>query len=913
MLLSLYPPPGISYGVNGGSVNTSFSVHITGRGSAMSIKLFNSGAAALAVALAASPCLAADEATDEESYIEEIIVTAEKREENILDVPLTMSAFSGQMIEELGMTNSADLEQLVPGLQVGDHQSGSGLAIRGIASQKQREGHTDLAVAVYVNGVYTVDDYGLAPNLFDMERVEVARGPQGTMNGRNSIAGSISYFHKKPTDEWDAEILTEFTDQFTQRYNVAFGGPISDLVSFRISGGYYEGDGAQKNRGPARDYDASDQYSIAPQLRFKTDRFDLNLRYERTEDTGAPRVQVSLAEPDRTDPDFGFGAFYQYDAVIPSIVNCNVPRASGEPSRGTGIPVAKPCADAKNEILTNLDGRLDNETDRFTLQADFDITDALTLRYTFGDTRTRTRTTRDFDLTARVASADDPLIAADAPVPLVDLEADFPFNNDESSHELQLISNFDGPFNFVAGVFTYENRTHSGTGVFGEGFQPSITNIDPDEAAQGDWSAFGGRAEGYANCQDMLDNFFAPVFEFDTNPASVEFWRCPRPGIDPIGNTFPGFHKFVTFSTTATSDTFAYFANAEYEINEQWRVSGGLRYTEDEKIPLQSDFEFVLNIIGMPLSLFSSAPGAARFAWDRAIGHISVEYSPRDDALIYGRIATGYRAGALNQEPEIALIEKIGEETLVNYEFGVKGLFADDRLLLTAGVFYNDYEGYQHTGTFEAEPGVLSITADSPYVESTFNIPGTEIWGAEAEATYFIDDNWRISGFYNYLDSEIGPFGVFISGDPETPTREWTYQDLNTLEMVTITLPQVRDVTGNQLPQQPHHKLSFTVAYTTPLQELGTLQLLSIYTYTGERWPNLGNISIQELPAYSRWDLRANWTSTDKQWSVSGYVQNVLDEIGLQEFIPVNIGSPAMGWLTEPRQFGVQIRWRPQF
>ena len=109
------------------------------------------------------------------------------------------------------------------------------------------------------------------------------------------------------------------------------------------------------------------------------------------------------------------------------------------------------------------------------------------------------------------------------------------------------------------------------------------------------------------------------------------------------------------------------------------------------------------------------------------------------------------------------------------------------------------------------------------------------------------------------------------------------------------------------MPQQPHHKLSFTVAYTTPLQ------LLSIYTYTGERWPNLGNVPIQELPSYSRWDLRANWTSTDKQWAVAGFVQNVLDEIGLQEFIPLNIGQPAMGRLTEPRQFGVQVRWRPQF
>ena len=340
----------------------------------MSIKLLNRVATALAAALVASPCLAAEEATDEgESFIEEIIVTAEKREENILDVPLTMSAFSEQMIEETGMTNNADLEQLVPGLQFGDDH---GTSIRGIISQLRWEGHTDLAVATYVNGVYTVDAYGIAPNLFDMERVEVARGPQGTMNGRNSIAGSISYWHKQPTDEWDLDVLTEFTDQFTQRYNVAWGGPISDNLSFRISGGYFEGDGAQKNHGPARDYDAPDQYSIAPQLRLKTDRFDLNLRYERTEDTGAPSVQVSLAEIDRTDPD-GYlnGAFYQYDEPIPSIANCNIRPLSGgtESWRVTGVTA--PCDDPKNEVLTNLDGRLDNQTDRFALQADFDITE----------------------------------------------------------------------------------------------------------------------------------------------------------------------------------------------------------------------------------------------------------------------------------------------------------------------------------------------------------------------------------------------------------------------------------------------------------------------------------------------------------------------------------------------------------
>ncbi len=862
----------------------------------MSIKLLNRVATALAAALVASPCLAAEEATDEgESFIEEIIVTAEKREENILDVPLTMSAFSEQMIEETGMTNNADLEQLVPGLQFGDDH---GTSIRGIISQLRWEGHTDLAVATYVNGVYTVDAWGTAPNLFDMERVEVARGPQGTMNGRNSIAGSISYFHKKPTDEWDAEILTEFTDQFTQRYNVAWGGPISDNISFRISGGYFEGDGAQKNHGPARDYDAPDQYSIAPQLRLKTDRFDLNLRYERTEDTGAPSTQVSLAEPDRTDPDFAEGAFYQYDKPIRSITNCNVAPV-GADHRVTGVEA--PCDDPKNEIATNLDGRLDNETDRFTLRADFDLTDTLTLRYIYGDTRTRMFQTRDFDHTDRVPSATDPLIAADAPVKLLDVEFDFPFENDETSHELLLTSNYDGPFNFVAGAFSYENRTLFGVGVYGVGQQPPYTDTDPDVAAQ---------AIGFGSCEEVL-----PAFGLNSDTTEREHFFCPRPGIDPIGNTFPGFHKFFTFLTEATQDTFAYFANAEYEINDQWRVSGGLRYTEDEKVLGQSIFEFILSIAGIPIGIRGQNTPLDKFPWDKTIGHISVEYSPLDNALIYGRISTGYRSGSLNTEPEVPLLAIIGEETLVNYELGVKGLFADDRLLLMAGVFYNDYEGYQFTGTFEPPPGVLPITAEEPYVGSTANIDDTQIWGAEAEATFFVDDNWRISGFYNYLDSEIGPFGAIIPGDAQGPMREWTYQNLNTLEMVTVTLPDVRDVTGNQLPQQPHHKLSFQVSYTMPLPEMGSLQLLSIYSYTGPRWPSLGNVPSLEIPGYSRWDLRAKWTSDDEQWAVSGFVQNVLDKIGLQEFLPrsTNGSQPMMGRLTDPRQFGVQIRWRPQF
>lgn len=105
-----------------------------------------------------STTLAQEDGSDEDAAIEEIVVTAEKREENILDVPLTITAFNDSMIEELGMTKAADLEQLVPGLQFGDNgeQVGQGTTIRGIGSRLAGETQSDLAVATYIDGVYTI-------------------------------------------------------------------------------------------------------------------------------------------------------------------------------------------------------------------------------------------------------------------------------------------------------------------------------------------------------------------------------------------------------------------------------------------------------------------------------------------------------------------------------------------------------------------------------------------------------------------------------------------------------------------------------------------------------------------------------------------------------------------------------------
>ena len=157
------------------------------------------------------------------------------------------------------------------------------------------------------------------------------------MRGRNAIGGAINYYTKKPTDEWDALVIAEVTDQMTQRVNVAFGGPLSDHFSFRITGGYFVGDGAQENVGFGGDYDEPDQRSISPQLRFKTDRLDINLRYGYVEDTGAPRTPISISDrvrdvecaefPGLTSASLINGChpnnWYLYEGSVPSIdANC---------------------------------------------------------------------------------------------------------------------------------------------------------------------------------------------------------------------------------------------------------------------------------------------------------------------------------------------------------------------------------------------------------------------------------------------------------------------------------------------------------------------------------------------------------------------------------------------------------------
>lgn len=885
----------------------------------MSFRSFDRVGAAFTAALVATIIPTTSQAAEESftRITEEIIVTAERREENILKVPMSMTALDDTKIEELGIQNYMDLEQLVPGLQFGEPNEGTGhgTTIRGMGTARggNKAGvdiSRDEAVATYVDGVFTIAEYGLHAHLFDLERVEVLRGPQGTMRGRNSIGGAINYYTKKPTDEWDALVIAELTDQTTQRANFAFGGPLSDLVSFRITGGLLTGDGAIENVGFGGDYDVPEQTSISPQLRFKTDRLDVNLRYGYVEDTGAPRTQISISDrfrdvecsiyPGLTYPhqinSCRANNWYLYEGSVPAI-DANCP---------PNVPGFK-CGDLKNRTNVNAAGVQNSHRETIISYAVFDLTDTLTLRYNFGWSDINQSSSRDVDNTNRVGTAADITLSTDGGVPHINTLQHNNFPYEEISHELQLLSHFDGPFNFVTGVFYYD--VENDWDMTMDGFANTFRYMDADTAAQ---------AIGFNTCPEMLD-------AFGLGPPPIES------GIPDLLFTCPeGSDHTQSFELLSehTSETNAVFFSADYRIDERWLVSGGLRYSRDVKDRPGFDGSTIIDIAGAPVEvwfdltgLFGELQPGETVTWDKTIGHLGVEYTPDADTLIYGRISTGYRAGSFNYDegsPTIAPAptDPVNSETSINYELGVKGIFADDRLRLTGAVYLNKIDDYQILLVQEAPPGHILPTHVSPTTEYTANVDGTELSGLELGVEYQLNENWRLDGYYNYQDSSFGPHSAAIRGNPD---GEFLIHEFVTLDGTpdSAPYPKPMDVTGNRLPMQPTHKAALTLAYERALDSGGQLQLLSTLSYTGSRYPDIGNIDFYELPAYERWDLRARWISANNVWSVTGYVQNLTDEIGIVDFVPVSyhegLESQTMATLTEHRRIGVQVRWRPQF
>ena len=849
------------------------------------------------------------------AYHDTVMVTAERVEENVMEVPMTITAFDSDILEELVIQERTDLQNLVPGLQFSDEmeQQGQGTVIRGIGTRNAQYDQADYAVATYVDGAYTLGVYGTTPGGgFDLERVEVARGPQGTLNGRNSIAGAINVVTKGPTDHWDAELMGEVTDVSQQRLNGAIGGPLGDgPFSFRLTAGTHTGDGRQENVGPGGDHDAPDQTFYAPQIRAETDRFSVRARMLHVEEDGVPRGFVQLANVDRTTDGYSRNRYYLWETPNPAL----------DPSCAPGLPGWHCDSSIENRVAFNYPGSNVSESDFLTLRANWQVSSTLGISYNASDGDTSQRVIRDADYTNRVPVGTPPgdpglggdpnsmdhTIASDGGVDFSNSFYDLPFEYPESSHELLFRSSYGGDFNFIGGLFVYDNR-RSGT-IWRHDLDTPVRFGTADEQTQRLGAVWGVPV---STCQDVLIKVIEGFGIGTTDPAGDEeglYWYCPE-GDD--------HSDLLGFFNRAKNKTQAAFLSGDYRFNDKWALSGGVRYTEDEKEqkPEDQGGYAITTFTGLPIAVALSGEGNPYpQSWARPIGHLALEYTTDAGHLMYGRVSTGFRSGGFNIGLPGTVPPVIEEETLVNYELGAKGFFLDSRLQLSAGLWYNDFDNYQLAATQAPPPGGLfpvSIFADTPLVEYTANIPDTTIQGVDLEFSYRVG-SFGLRGFYAWQDSDIGPHASVIDGHPNAQFGTWEYTDWETREPATSMYTLPTDQTGNRLPKQPENKLALTASWFKSLASAGHLSFQSTYTFTDDVYPSIGNVGLWELPSFDRLDVGGTWSSPSDRWSVSLFVKNILDEIAVLEYLPMsgNGGVPALGFITYQREVGMQLRFRP--
>jgi iron complex outermembrane receptor protein len=398
---------------------------------------------ALAMLNAPSTLLAQDDEAAEASVFEEVIVTATKREESIYDVPVAVSAFTEDIMFRQGVTDLTDVGKFVPNLTItgfsAGHTSSVNPFIRGIGLQDHLI-TTEPGVGVYVDGVYLGRQVGQNWSLANIERVEVLRGPQGTLYGRNTIGGAINIITRKPGDENGGRFTALGGSRGRLGGDFYLNQSFSDNFAASFTGGYTTRDGVGEflNHQAAKDVGELREWNVRAAAKWDvTDSLSLLFAYDRNDGEGGLRPYHTLID------EVPSGLLYATGARNSD--------TSADPFDNAGGFYY----DANGNVVDR--SVVSNEADGWSVTADWDMSDALAWRFIYSDRSSNYESGLDDDAVGTLAnptSGWDNQANIDRGVIFTYPEVGFA---DQKSAELQFFGTFDG-WDFVAGLYRFEER-----------------------------------------------------------------------------------------------------------------------------------------------------------------------------------------------------------------------------------------------------------------------------------------------------------------------------------------------------------------------------------------------------------------------------------------------------------------------
>lgn len=664
--------------------------------------------ALLATAACALPGVAEAQTApaDAEGYGDEIVVTARKREEVLQDVPISVQAFSSEALERANIKDFAEIAYRIPGLKLSAERAvDTELFIRGIGSDIQGAG-ADGAVGIFLDGAYLSRGTGSLLDLYDLERVEVLKGPQSLRFGKSVVGGLINYVTKKPGDEFEGRFETTLGNYGKLDAATSVRGPVSETLSLGLTASSRIHDGYAIN---TRGGDEEDQnvQAVRGQLRWRPDAtLDINLSADYTRHRNGARWVDIIVAGDSEEVTYNSFFAPPIDS-LPGFVlpNRNAPFKGDEPRRG-----AHNFTGFQNADMYGLAGTIDWEpSDDLSIVSqtawrDSSVSAREDASGMFFDFAIDPATGAPDITSAMIAGLDTYL----ATVP------DSYFDNgkaedvEQFSQELRLRWNDGGPLQIEGGLFYLHENIR--------------------------------RAENV--------NFLFPDFE-----AITEFAFAMAYGGTPA-TPFPGSNHTVT---TSKNDNIGIFGEISYEITDKVTFDAGLRYAYDRKNYTndRSGVSFEGEAVDFTVS--------DKRSWDAWLPSATLRYEPSSDTTLYARYARGYKPGGWTGEdantPAEALVS-FDPETADSFELGAKLALADRRVFINAAAYYTLYDNLQTNQFLSPGPG---FPPDN-FVVNAEN--GTRAYGLELEIQARVTDTFSLSG--NYAYSRCNFTGELIIDDEGT-------------------------------------------------------------------------------------------------------------------------------------------------
>jgi iron complex outermembrane recepter protein len=875
----------------------------------MIISRSNLMASAAAIALFSSPCVVlgqtATPAPSDDSTIETVVVTAQRREENLQSVPLSVSAFSAAQIKARGLTDASRLESSVPGFTFGRSGVDARPAIRGVRTENVGV-NGDTTIGFFIDGVYQSRAAQATLGFVDLERVEVLRGPQGTLYGRNTFGGNISIATAQPKlDSFSGGMDVTIGDYSKVRVEPFLNLPIGENAAFRVSAAFEKADGWVKNINPEGNdlFDEDTAYVRGALLLRPSEALTVTLKADWARRGGAGGSAfgykiggtfydtVNNQQLFNTTPIFNLnGRGGNRDGVVDAPLNFDA-----------GIPITN--AGNKYEIDWEYKAAMELENTSFSANIAYDF-DAFTIKSITGYTDFSTIRNQDTDFSASQIGVDSQFTAAKT-----------------FSQELQLLSRGDGPLNYVVGAYYFTDEL---TGIFiNEQFATRIV-----------------RGVG------------API---TSTPGAGGFYDEQRAETESVAAYAQGTYAVtdklkLTAGIRFTRDTkdFA-FANADVllptlgtpAIPQGRFITLGIGPVPDSAFGVRGG---ATNCVFLPPAL-QPRPGFACLAsntarltgatydtatFEKTTWRLAGDYQLSDDSLLYASVSSGFRSGGFNSGQAAATLQPTFEpEEVIAYEIGSKNRFFDNTLQLNGAVFFNSYDSLQEQRQVPVGNTTLSIIENSGKAEAK---------GAEIEAIWKPIQDLTLSFNLSALDAKYTdfknaplPFGTSITiADPTqlTPTIVNGVQIANAGQRRIFApgyncgvvpgtgtglpgAPAVAfgcDLTGKKLPYAADYSGSVSIQYAFDLGDMGRLTPLAVVNFNSGFFGQPANSVLDEQEAYTKIDLRLTW-DVSENLSFQGFVNNATDEAVANRFV-FGGGGQAQTAYAPPRLWGLKASVR---